>query len=151
MTLELSEQSCPEGQTNLKSSHSAATSPFLMIFWDCFHCSLTQVPFWESHKGFVKSLCYTIPALTDILIPPPTHEKSKNTATRRSRLVDMDDLPMMHCKFNISSSALLHQSQTISRLAWSAQSKRSLHGGSRLVSSSLLTFTHRQNTNFTCC
>lgn len=91
-----------------------------MIFWECFHCSLTQVLFCESHKGFVKSLCYAIPALTNILIPPPTHEKSKITTTRR-RLVDMDHLPMMHCKFNISSSALLHQSQTISRLVWSTQ------------------------------
>lgn len=81
------------------------------------------------------SLCYTIPALADILTPPPTQKISKITATRR-RLADMDHLPMMHCNFNISSSALLHQSEPISRLVWSTQSKRSRRGGGGLVSSS---------------
>ena len=41
----------------------------------------------------------------------------------------------MHCKFNVSSSAFLHQSQAISGLAWSAQSNRILCGPDRLVSS----------------
>lgn len=44
---------------------------------------------------------------------------------------------MMHCKFNVSSSASLHQSQAISDLVWSAQSNRVLCGPGRLVSSLL--------------
>lgn len=75
---------------------------------------------------------------SDILITPSHLRTKRNTATRhRQDLVDIGQLPMMHCKLNVSSSSFLHQSQAISGLVWSAQSNKILCGPDRLVSSLL--------------
>lgn len=54
---------------------------------------------------------------------PPTHEKKSTAKRHRQDSADTGQLPMMHCKFNVSSSVVLHQSQAISGLACSTQSK----------------------------
>lgn len=83
----------------------------------------------ESHKGFVQHI---------LKCNRRMEKKKKQTAKRhRQDLVDTGQLPIMHCKFNISSSAFLHQSHAISGLVWSAQSNRIWGGPDRLVSSLL--------------
>lgn len=77
-------------------------------------------------------LCYTTATNTQAAHVPITHthakereRKKEGIATRHRRaLVDTGQLPMMHCKCSVSSSASSYQSRAISGLAWSAQSNR---------------------------
>lgn len=78
-------------------------------------------------------LCYTTATNTQAAHVPITHthakererKKREGIATRHRRaLVDTGQLPMMHCKCNVSSAASSHQLRAISGLAWSAQSNR---------------------------
>lgn len=70
---------------------------------------------WEPQR-VCEEFRYTIPARIQIFWYPHLH--TKNKVKTQSQNTDRGQLPMMHCKFNISSSALLHQLQAISGLAW---------------------------------
>lgn len=79
----------------------------------------------ESHKGFVQDFASVVLTAsskhTSFPITPAYAET--NTATRQIKhLVGTGQLPMMHRKFNVSSSASLHQSRAISSMVRSAQS-----------------------------
>lgn len=94
------------------------------------------------HYTHIRIFSNTHTRATYILITPTNAEI--NTATRqRQDLVNTGQLPMMHCKFNVSSSSFLHQSQAISGLVWSAQSNRIPFSPDRLVS--FRRFTSWQN------
>lgn len=109
---------------------------------ECFSCS-------KRHKGFVQNVLSAPHANTQIWMHArasrmpitPAYAWKRNIAERhRQDWVDTGQLPMMHCKFNVSSSAFCHQSQAISGLVWSAQSNRISCAPDRLVSSLLLLY-----------